>query len=1076
MRKFLFCLCTFLVLGLSSCPHKNENKEIIPDQESKEAKLVKLDINGDIKENLNPKETQIFYVAENQTEVSIVAETEPKNAKIVFAPELENGKLKLTSKETKLSITVGDKKKTEYNVVIQKYESLKNLIDIMFIYGGKQKGIISSPSNEDVEKILNGEDVIVEVAGPKVQLIVASKNVTWTKFRVQGKDELFAPVPFYHFTSAGSTFVDLGKKGETTEVLVEVQSSEKITFGKLKIKRKEELVDVPVESLLIGGEDVIEDSKMLQKLTKTPKPEFDGSEPSLIEVRADENVMQEVKVDGSPADILTKKVGESDVWYAQKEIQGVSPSGKDVVVEIEPINKEDYQSIKWEFKLNYKPKQKITFDYEFNGVQHYRLPAEFKRAFEKDQNPILTVAHNYLNISLKTGAELEYAMINDEKIEGANIVETSTGYVINHSIPIGTSEEQITITLEPVAKGKYFTRQAKFRVIGTDIKAKLQPVLKINDYKDFNKMEFLDKLSDGSKPLQKIAKEDATIEIILSDYEYKFFSNKVKINNEECKLERGLQGSVTWVYRGKKDFHLSKTDATEIKIEFIAKNEAIAEGLVWQFKLQAGGEKPPIPEDKVQIIRINGVGREGGDKLPKDFVDHLTDGTKPHYSITGKKAKIEVQWTGDEYPKNINKVSNKVVFTLFNEDGSQELEKQEVTSRKVDNILHGVEHTFNFNDTNKYFIKIEIMPIKEDEYSSLIYSFMLSDSGLLPEIPCKAGFAGKIAKSGISKTLNSEWTEFFVQADDDVMQSVTIDGEESTVKEAIDTGGTKFYHAKKICELPFDNEKNFTIKVIPKDTSTYRETEFTYTLKGKKVADNNAEFVNKGTSTTFKPKVSNHIEWKAGITPPEYINEYGAIATTLTAYTVSSRSKVKYKKINPINDSDIIGEAEHEMTNTHGMHTARIEFFPFKPTKIKVWVIAPDGNTTHKKKGEYSYTYNPTPLRFDYATHTVGGSFPKDNISYDTIEIDTNKVVANKLYVVFCPWPEKDGYTIDNSALPPHQQAFTKLDATKSRQWWQTIIDVKDVIDNNNTLEIQCPIKKDGVECFTYKVTIKKKS
>ena len=256
----------------------------------------------------------------------------------------------------------------------------------------------------------------------------------------------------------------------------------------------------------------------------------------------------------------------------------------------------------------------------------------------------------------------------------------------------------------------------------------------------------------------------------------------------------------------------------------------------------------------------------------------------------------------------------------------------------------------------------------------------------------------------------------------------------------------------------------------------YRETEFTYTLKGKKVADNNAEFVNKGTSTTFKPKVSNHIEWKAGITPPEYINEYGAIATTLTAYTVSSRSKVKYKKINPINDSDIIGEAEHEMTNTHGMHTARIEFFPFKPTKIKVWVIAPDGNTTHKKKGEYSYTYNPTPLRFDYATHTVGGSFPKDNISYDTIEIDTNKVVANKLYVVFCPWPEKDGYTIDNSALPPHQQAFTKLDATKSRQWWQTIIDVKDVIDNNNTLEIQCPIKKDGVECFTYKVTIKKKS
>ena len=265
MRKFLFCLCTFLVLGLSSCPHKNEEKEIIPDQESKEAKLVKLDINGDIKENLNPKETQIFYVAENLAEVSVVAETEPKNAKIVFAPELENGKLKLTSKETKLSITVGDKKKTEYNVVIQKYESLKNLIDIMFIYGGKQKGIISSPTNEDVEKILNGEDIIVEVAGPKVQLIVASKNVTWTKFRVQGKDELFAPVPFYHFTSAGSTFVDLGKKGETTEVLVEVQSSEKITFGKLKIKRKEELVDVPVESLLIGGEDVIEDSKMLQK-------------------------------------------------------------------------------------------------------------------------------------------------------------------------------------------------------------------------------------------------------------------------------------------------------------------------------------------------------------------------------------------------------------------------------------------------------------------------------------------------------------------------------------------------------------------------------------------------------------------------------------------------------------------------------------------------------------------------------------------------------------------------------------------------------------------------------------------
>ena len=1076
MKRFLLFLCTFLVLGLSSCPHKKDSSEDFSNQDSKEAKLIKLEINGEVKENLNLKEIQTFYVKDDVTEVSVLAETEPKNAKIIFEPELKDEKLKLTSKETKLSIIVGNEKKNEYKVVIQKYEPLKNLIDIMFIYGGKQKGVISSPSDEDIKKILNGEDVVLEVAGPKVQLIVSSRNVTWTKFRVQGKDELFAPIPFYHFASAGAVFVDLGKKGETKEILVEVQSNEKTVLGKIKIKRKEEIVDVPVETLLIGGEDVIENSKILQKLCNGSKPEFDGSEPSLIEVRADENVMQRVTIDGSLSDILTKKVGESNVWYAQKEVTGVSPTEKDVVIEITPINTEDYQSIKWEFKLIYEPKQELTFDYEFNGIQHYRLPQVFRKAFEKGENPLLTLSHNYLNISIKTGAELEYAMINDEKIDGVNILETSTGYVVNYSIPISIVEKQITIILEPVAKGRYFTRTVKFRVVGTDIKACLQPVLTINEYKDFNKAEFLDKLADGSKPLHKMFEEDAVVGITLSDYEYKFFSDKVKINGEECKLERGLQGSVTWVYRGRKDFHLSKSEATEIKIEFIAKNEAIAEGVIWQFKLQAGGEKPPIPESKVQIIRINGVGKEGGEKLPKDFVDHLTDGTKPHYVVNGKKAKIEVQWTGDEYPKNINKVSNKVVFIRFNEDGSQELERNEETSRKVDNILHGVEHTFNFTDTNKYLIKIEILPIQEDKYSPLVYSFLLSDSGLLPEIPCKAGFAGKIAKSGISKELDAEWTEFFVQANDDVMQSVTIDGKEAPIKEAIDTGGSKFYHAKKTYELPFDNEKTFVIKVSPKDVSMYRETEFTYTLKGKKVADNNAEFVNKGSSNNFKPKVSNHIEWKTGITPSEYINDYCSIATTLTAYTVSSRSKVRYKRINVVDNSDIAGEQEFEMTNSHGMHVARIEFFPFKPTRIKVWVVAPDGSTTNNNKGEYYYTYNPTPMRFDYATHPAGGSFPKENMRYDTIEIEASKVVDNKLVVVFFPWNEKDGYTVDSSALPSYQQAFIKLDATKTRQCWQTIVNVKDVIDNNSMLEIQCPIKKNGIDCFTYKVIIKKKA
>lgn len=1081
MKKHFALLCFFLLIASCKNSFKSDgdgkkNGSDAPNNTKHTYSLTSLKIQeemplGSIAENMS------FYVPESVgTQVEVVFQTEPKGIKVTCEPELKDGKISLTGIKTNLKIMLGEAKDVVYNAVIKKYSTLDKLIDVLLIDGGKIKGKPSASTKEEGDAILRGDDPTIELDGCQASITVASKTHTWTHLILNGNEEKFAPVPQYKFTSAGNPLLKLSTKGEEVPAILIVESENAISRGKFKIKRKNSTVDVPVENLIIAGEDVLVDSKVAQKLQKEPIPQFEGGEPTGVELQCYEDAIEEVKIEGEKVAVQKKKVGDVDVWYAKKDIADVAPSGKNVEIVITPKDKESYHAITWKFHIKYTPKTKLLYDYIINGVPFYSMPDEFREGLKKDKNPLIQLHSDHLNFTIKSSVELEWAEVNGVKIPASEIIETATNFIFHYSLPIGSSETQVNITLEPEEKGRYLTRQIQFRAIGDGTKEKISPVLSINDIKDFNKENFLDKLSDGSSPLHKIHEEKATVSVKLSEYQWTFFCDKVKINDKDIKLEKKIENSVRVFYVAKEEFNLNTTDATPVKIEFVPKNEELASGLIWQFKLQAGGEKPALPKDMVQVIRINGIGREGSAPLPNSFLDNLTNGTCPPYVVDGKKAKIEVQWLGKR-PSNINEVANKAIFIKMSEDGSREIERQEVQAKKIDNLLHGVEHTYSLPDTTKYLIKIEIIPISE-KYKPLVYSFILSDSGVLPEIPLRFGFAGRIAKPGMKATVDAEWTEFFLEDEEGLADSCTIDGHVVEIKKVKTSSGSYFYKAKKALDLPLDSEKEFIFSVNPKDASKYRITTCSYTLKGKSAGDDNAEFVNKGKPNKFKAKVSNKIEWKAGLTPPEYTNEYGSIATTITAYTVSARATVKYKKVRPIDNTDLPGEVEHEMTrNSGGEHTIRIELNEDKPTCIKLFVVAPNGTVGKTTKSVWTYVYNPLPMRWDYITHAEGKEFPMSHRAYDEITIKASDVKENKIYVVFFPWVQtgKKPYTPDGSALPAYQENFTLLNTSDTRQYWQTVVNVKDLLDGSvQSLDIFFPLRVEGVECFKYKVVIKK--
>ena len=71
------------------------------------------------------------------------------------------------------------------------------------------------------------------------------------------------------------------------------------------------------------------------------------------------------------------------------------------------------------------------------------------------------------------------------------------------------------------------------------------------------------------------------------------------------------------------------------------------------------------------------------------------------------------------------------------------------------------------------------------------------------------------------------------------------------------------------------------------------------------------------------------------------------------------------------------------------------------------------------------------------------------------------------------PWNEDAGYIVDNDNLPPYQSPSESLGKASFQQYYKIPIDVSELLSGaKEELEATLKMKKDGKECFLYKVKI----
>ena len=674
--------------------------------------LKKLTVGKKTKEGAEITREMMFTAFQDANEVEVKTETDPEDAPITFSPALSNGKLTLSGDETTLTITVGVAPKTNtYTVKVKKLVASNVFFDTLFVYGGKKEGVSVDAKEEQTKKIIDGEDVILELPGTKATILVASKVKVWTSFKINGM-----PIEIYDYgiyKSVAYEYIKLLAKGEVIDINIEASDATSIAELNFKIKRNNDTVDVPVDKLYIRDENVITENEMLVSLNNGSNPNFDGAEPTRIELGASENVMKSATIDGSVCTLVTQKkdANDKEVWLIEGVVTGVAPSGKDVTVVIEPIDTDSYHPITWKFHLNYKASEPIRVSYEINGKGIYKLDYSFIQGVKNGTNPLIDVESKFLNVKLICGGRIANIKFNDDVIQGDALIADGQSYILTHSFLLDSSEKQIEIKINPLDVGVYSPVTLKFRAKGNGAIEKIVPTFEeISGDRNLSKTAFLDKLTGTDIPLYRVIGTNADITIAISGYEYDFLCKEVKINGEktEVKIEKGLY---TNAYKIKKSFIVSETSPTDVKIEFIA-SEGLANDLTWQFKLQGGGIAPSIPERFINIFKINGVGGYSN-PLPKELTEHLTDGTKPLYLFAGEKALVEV---GSYNVKLIGKVTFKL-------DGVQ---KHEMVP--VEELYTAIaKYEFEISDNNEHTVEL-IMKPQDKKYSNLIYTFRLKRS------------------------------------------------------------------------------------------------------------------------------------------------------------------------------------------------------------------------------------------------------------------------------------------------------------------------------------------------------------
>ena len=1074
----LFPLMLFTLVFVLGCNHGNDTKDNQqkPDnsKQSETVVLKTLKVNGvsfEIKDVIDLKKT-------NLDKIKIEYTTSPSDAEVTFTPNLTEksvgeGVWNIGNEAGKKTLTIKVKKGLEQHTYTLSIERL--------------------PANAlKLTKITCDAEEITE----NIFSVIGFKEVSksYVTLKVEPSDAT-ATVEFSGFGESidAKTWKWLLANGENSLDIKLKKGSEEVEY-KAKIRSKMSAVNVGVQLNGIQMYNLPDDFE--EKALNGENPTFDAKCNHLLLSLMTVLEMKEVIVfvDGTKEE-FPKPESSSGFFKTSEKLYMLTEGEKQFEMFIIPsdslMGRSSCKHLKFKVK-GINDKLRLEPELSING--NAELPKDFLSNLEKPETeaPLYKLFKGPARLSIAVSSYEKLNHIKEVKIDGSVVPFPPKSNIIEHTISVEESTPK-KVKVEFIPKNEAITQALTWNFslqLGGD-KPKVFGV-KLESINDVGSLDgelpesLTGHLTDDTNPLYEYNGTTATVVLTVED--------KDMVQDALFKLDNNAGETVAAITEGRYTYipyQYQITDLSEHNIEIIVhpKNSAEYEDLTLKFRLKRTGKKIKIPARPFSF-QINGL---PSNKMPKDVKEHLTDGTAPIYEING----FDVVPNVASFDEPVANMIKHVRFT-FEGEAPREVTFQKVQAGFFDSWQANT--SFIMAEAKKpYSLKVELIPNDDALYEPLVYTLKMQSSGVAIDMPLAFGVDMKLQKDGAVLKLNAENALVLVQAKSDIMKSVTItikDVDSSPVdcevKPLQDAKGVPFWQASRDVNLLDGDatpERTIIIKVEPNDPKKYLPATRTYKITGTKIAKNNAKFV----IEKRQPKVYAKVEYKAGA-EGQYLDDYGVTSIKFTGvYTESAKATVRYAVISPTGDmidfptGTTPTEKYKVMSNNKGVHTTdAITLFTDKPTKLKVWVVAEDGNTTDDTNGLYIINLNPISLKWSYQAKDKANAKFEDfeNDAYDEIEIKKSQIqdTDKHIYIAVRVWDDdKGGFKVKDTE---GQGAFEKLTQTDDekdnlKQTYMLKFDVSKLKDGQeNELAFKCNMwdKDLTKDCFTYIVKIKAKN
>lgn len=259
-------------------------------------------------------------------------------------------------------------------------------------------------------------------------------------------------------------------------------------------------------------------------------------------VECNKNVAKVIKIDGVECDIKHQGDDTWEVWFAEKDIEGIDANGKDVKIYVSPIDESLYNQIEWSIKLKEKATKDLSLEYKIDEKNKSTLPASFVDDLEKGKNPILEIKTDTLKLELLSSQRVFKAKICNEIIKGDKFNKTpDSKYKFAHSIKLEKEETQIEIIVFPEDVKNYKIKTLKFiakinNTPSTIFQKEKVDIFQINEKgSSANPFanDFLEHLADNSFPEHAVIGKTAEIKVGFTNPTHKEEIDKISFKIDE---------------------------------------------------------------------------------------------------------------------------------------------------------------------------------------------------------------------------------------------------------------------------------------------------------------------------------------------------------------------------------------------------------------------------------------------------------------------------------------------------------------------------------------------------------------